>query len=334
MPRVTILMPCRDAAAWLPEAIASLEAQTFRDYEVVAVDDGSRDDTPDILGTWARRDGRVHVLRSGGTGLVAALELGLDAARGEIVARMDADDIAAPERLERQLALLDEHPDVAACGTGVRYFPRDRVRGGARRYERWINALVTPGEISRDIFVECPIAHPTLMVRRSVLLAVGGYRDMGWPEDYDLVLRLWAAGHRMAKVPDVLLHWRERGERTSRTDPRYSPESFRRCKVHFLRRTLLRGRTGAIVWGAGPVGKAFSRELRRQGTPVLAFVDMDPRKIGQIIHDAPVIEPEAVDRFEGALILAAVGKPGGRAEIREELWARGLVEGVDFCAIA
>lgn len=334
MPRVSIILPCRNAAVWLPEAIASIEAQTFRDYEVIAVDDGSRDDTPDILGTWARRDRRVHVLRSGGAGLVVALRIGVAAARGEIVARMDADDVAVPERLERQLAYLDAHPDVAACGTGVRYFPTETVRAGARRYERWLNALTTPDDLARDIFVECPIAHPTLMVRRSALLGVGGYRDMGWPEDYDLVLRLWAAGHRMANVPEMLLHWREGATRTSRTDPRYSLEAFRRCKVHFLRRTLVRGRTGAVVWGAGPVGKAFARELRRQGTTVLAFVDLDPRKIGQTLHDAPVIEPDEVTRFPGALILAAVGQEGARAEIRECLDAMGMTEGRDYCAVA
>src|SRR5690606_25417557 len=152
------------------------------------------------------------------------------------------------------------------------------------RYERWLNSLVQPEDLARDIFVECPIAHPALVARRAAVLAVGGYRAPGWPEDYDLVLRLWAAGGRLANVPEVLLHWRERADRTSRTDPRYSADAFRRCKVHHLRRTLLVARPGggagaseaesdcgpaaarpAVVWGAGPVGKRFARELLRQG---------------------------------------------------------------------
>src|SRR5690606_39906083 len=91
-------MPCRDAAAWLPEAIASLEAQTFDAYEVVAVDDGSSDATPELLDAWARRDGRVRVLRPPVRGLVAALNAGLDAASGELVARMDVDDVAEDTR--------------------------------------------------------------------------------------------------------------------------------------------------------------------------------------------------------------------------------------------
>lgn len=331
MPRVSILMPCRDAAAWLPEAIASLEAQTFDAYEVVAVDDGSSDATPELLTAWARRDGRVRVLRPPVRGLVAALNAGLDAARGELVARMDADDVAEATRLEKQVAFLDAHPDIAACGTRVRYFPDEVVRDGARRYERWLNSLVTPDDIARDIFVECPIAHPALMARRSALFAVGGYRDMGWPEDYDLILRLWAAGQRLANVPEVLLHWREGESRASRTDPRYSPEAFRRCKVHHLRRTHLVGRDGVVVWGAGPVGKAFARELRAQGETVRAFVDIDPRKIGQTVHGAPVVPPEGLGAFAGAFVVAAVGQPGAREEIRAALEGMGWR---DWCAVA
>lgn len=333
-PRISVLLPCRDAAASLPEAIAALEAQTLDDFEVLAVDDGSRDGTRALLDDWARRDPRVRVLRTAGRGIVAALASGLAAARGELVARMDADDVAEPRRFEAQAALLDRRPGIAACGTRIRYFPDDAVRDGARRYERWLNARIEPDDIARDIFIECPIAHPALVVRRAALLAVGGYRHMGWPEDYDLVLRLWTAGHRMANVPELLLHWREGERRASRTDARYSPAAFRRCKVHFLRRTLLAARDGAVVWGAGPVGKAFARELLEQGTRVRAFVDLDPRKIGQTIHGAPVIGPADVVRNRGALVLAAVGQPGARAEIRAELKRLGFEEMRDFCAVA
>jgi len=331
LPRVSILMPCRNAAARLPETIASLEAQTFADYEVVAVDDGSSDATPELLDAWARRDGRVRVLRPPVRGLVAALNAGLDAARGVLVARMDADDVAEPTRLEKQVAFLDAHPDIAACGTRVHYFPDEIVRDGARRYERWLNSLVTPDDIARDIFVECPIAHPALMARRAALLEVGGYRDMGWPEDYDLVLRLWSAGHRLANVPDVLLHWREGETRASRTDPRYSPDAFRRCKVHHLRRTHLVGKDGVVVWGAGPVGKAFARELIAQRETLRAFVDLDPRKIGQTIHGAPVVAPEGLGAFVGAFVVAAVGQEGAREEIRSALEGMGWR---DWCAVA
>ena len=263
------------------------------------------------------------------------------AARGEIVARMDADDIAAPTRLEEQLALLDADATVAACGTGVEYFPDEVVRNGARRYQAWINRLVSHDQIARDIFVECPIAHPTLMIRRHVLLAVGGYREMGWPEDYDLVLRIWAGGYRMGKVPDKLLRWREYPGRASRTHPRYAPEAFLRLKVHHLKRTLLAGGREAVIMGAGPTGKKLALALQEEGVAVVAFVDVDPARIGQEIHDAPVIDLSELERYarpgeaqEDALVIGAVGQEGARSEIRAQLTDRGMQELDDFVVAA
>ena len=339
MPRVSVLLPCRNAAAALAEAATSLERQHYRDFEVLAVDDGSSDTTPDQLVAWARRDPRVRVIRQAPRGIVAALQTAAAEARGDLLARMDADDISHPERLGRQVALLDDRPTLAACGTGVRYFPRERVRDGARRYERWLNSLVEPSDLARDMFVECPIAHPTLMVRARAFSDAGGYREAGWPEDYDLVLRLWAAGCHLANVPKVLLEWREDAHRISRSDPRYHADAFRRCKVHWLLRTLLRPAEDrrlrpAVVWGAGPVGKSFALELLRQGVRVAAFVDLDPRKMGQEIHGARVIAPEAVDAYRHGLVLGAVGAPGGRAAIRAALVERGWTELVDYVMVA
>ena len=199
------------------------------------------------------------------------------------MARIDADDIAAPTRFQRQVELLAAHPQIAACGTGVCYFPSRLVRAGARAYESWLNGLHTPEQVARDLFVECPIAHPTLMARTAVLRNMGGYQDNGWPEDYDLVLRLFEGGHPLANVPEVLHNWREGEKRLSRVDSRYSENEFRRCKVHYLERTILRGRQ-IVVWGAGPVGKAFARELTAHNVPVVGFIDVDPRKIGRRIQ--------------------------------------------------
>jgi len=331
---VSVLLPVRDGAAYLGEAIESLEAQTLKDFEVLAVDDGSTDATPEMLATWAALDRRVRVMTQRPEGIVAALEAARAAARAPWLARMDADDVCAPARLERQLALMEADPTIVACGCGVEYFPAEAVRDGARRYESWLNEAVTPDEIDRQIFVECPLAHPTFFLSTEAVRAVGGYRDEGWPEDYDLLLRLWAAGGRLAQVPDALLAWREGPDRHSRTHPRYAPEAFLACKVHHLGRTLLVGRSGAVVWGAGPVGKAAARALQEAGTALLAFVDVDPRKLGQEIHGAPVLDAETGLGIDGALHLAAVGQPGARDDIREVLRAAGKTELRDFVAIA
>ncbi len=333
MPRVSILLPARDAAAHLAAAIASLEAQTFSDYEVIAVDDGSTDRTGALLDDWAVRDARVRVLHGRARGIVGALDAAANAAAGDLLARMDADDVAHPERLTRQVALLDSDDSIGACGTRVRYFPSERVRGGARRYEHWLNSLTEPSELERDLFVECPIAHPALMMRRDAYDRAGGYQDHGWPEDYDLVLRLHAAGARLANVPEVLLDWREGAGRLSRTDERYTEFAFQQCKAHHLAATRLAGRD-VVVWGAGPVGKRFARALACEQVRVAAFVDVDPRKIGQSVHGAPVVAPERIAEFRGCYVVAAVAGAAARSEIRAALITAGRDEITDFCAVA
>ena len=334
-PRVSVLLPVRDAEATLEEALASILDQTLEELEVVAVDDGSTDGSGEILRSAAREDPRVRVVSREPRGLVPALELARARARSSFLARMDADDRSEPERLEAQAALMDGNPDLVLSGTHVRYFPRNVLKGGARRYERWLNSLCDPPALDRDLWVECPLAHPTFLARARAVEAVGGYRDLGWPEDYDLLLRLRLAGSRLGVVPRVLHHWREGPDRLSRTDPRYSPEAFRRLKAHFLARSpWLQGRNGVLVWGAGPVGKAFARAMADEGVQVRAFVELNPRKVGQEIHGAPVVPPEGIGDFRDALGLAAVGQEGARTEIRAAFAAAGWVEGRDFVAVA
>jgi hypothetical protein len=312
----------------------SLLAQSFTDFEVLAVDDGSTDDTAERLQAWASRDGRIRVLRQGPEGIVVALERARGAARGRYLARMDGDDVAHPDRFARQIALMRDQPSLAGCGCLVRYFPRAEVRAGARRYESWLNRAVAPEAIEAAMFVECPLAHPTFFLRARDVAAVGGYRDVGWAEDYDLVLRMWRAGGCFGKVPEVLLDWREGTVRLSRTHPRYAPEAFRRCRVHHLLHAFPEARDGVVVWGAGPVGKALSRALTEQGGRVRGFAEVSPRKIGQRIHGATVLDSDGALGIEGVLHLGAVGQEGVRGELRAILSGAGLTEMRDFVMMA
>ena len=342
-PRVSVLLPCRDAESYLDDCIASIRAQTEPRFEVLVVDDGSTDGTVGLLADWAETDSRVRPVWPDERGLVPALNAMADAARAPLLARMDADDIARPERLARQIALLDHSPSIAACGTGVHYFPRDEMGSGYHRYETWLNGLTDSSRVARDLYVECPIAHPTLMIRRDIFREVGGYRDFEGPEDYDLVLRVAAAGHALSNVPEVLHEWRLGGHRHSERSSRYSGSAFRGLKVEYLGSTassVVDLDRPVVVWGAGKVGKAFARAwLDGSDRPIEAFVDLDPRKIGQEIHGARVIDPEALaERFAASgprpWVLIGVGSPGAREEIREALEGMGATEPEDAVAVA
>jgi glycosyltransferase involved in cell wall biosynthesis len=338
MVKISVLMPCYNAAETLEEALQSLANQTFTDFEIVAVDDGSTDDTQAILQAWARRDPRLRALAQPHRGILAALNLGLGDCRGEYIARMDADDRCHPERLELQKRLLDQDPAPAVGSCLVAGFPAQEVRQGFRIYIDWLNSLVTDQEIRRELFVESPIPHPSAMIRRAWLDKVGGYQEHGWPEDYDLWLRMALHGASFAKVPQVLLEWRESPLRLTRQDSRYSLENFLRLKAHYLLLGPLKGRDAVIVWGAGMMGRRLGKQLQRLGAPLVAFIDIDPRKIGRTRRGAPVHPPEALPSvwksYSNPALLAAVGARGARALIRQQLNRFGFVEGRDWWGAA
>ncbi len=324
-------MPCFNAAETLAEAVDSIRTQTLQDWELIILDDGSSDASPRIAADYQAADARIRCRAIPHQGIVAALQHACEEARGDLIARMDADDAAHPERLERQVAFMQAHPDVALCGTQVHAFGK-RLRQGRARYERWINGLVSHEQMLRDLFVECPIPHPTFMLRRSDFAEVGGYQDHGWPEDYDLVMRLFLNEKRFGKIPEPLLQWRESPERLSRVDQRYSPEQFRALKRHYLLASYLKGRDTFYQWGAGEVGKAWLREWG--GRNPVAVVDINPRKIGHAIHGVKVIPPEELPAPGKVFIVVAVGAPGARAEIRAWFGPRNYRELKDYLFLA
>ncbi len=331
---LAVLLPVRDAESTLERALASLWRQTHREFEVMAVDDGSTDGSRRILNAHARRESRLRVLDGGGRGLVAALELARAGTDAPFLARLDADDICHPDRFRLQLEYLREHPRTGAVGSRVAMFPRRDLGPGWRRYERWLNGLVTPEDHAREIFVESPLAHPSVVMRAEAAAEVGGYRDVGWAEDYDLWLRLHAAGWDLAKVARPLLAWRQSSGRLSLVSPRYRPEAFLAARAHFLARhpALAGGRVA--LWGAGRTGRRLARLLSPQGVRITRFYDVDPRKIGRNVEGRPVRPWTELDRPGDAPLLVAVGAPGARALIRPEATRRGYREGIDLLFVA
>ena len=334
MPRLAVLLPARDAAATVRAAVTSILRQSERDLRVVCVDDGSRDGTAGVLAALAERDRRVEVVSGPGEGIARALNRGLSRCDAEWVARMDADDVAHPERLALQREVLAGDSGLAAAGSQVALFPLARVRAGMARYAAWLNGLVTPALVHRDLLVEAPLVHPAATVRRDALEAVGGWRDGPFPEDYDLWLRLAEGGGRLANVPEVLLDWRESPGRATRRDPRYVLARHRALKAAFLARGPLARRREVALWGAGETGKAFADALQAEGIGVGLFVEVDRKKVGRRVRGAPVIGYEDVGAARGLPLLVAVGAPGARDLIRAELARARFEELVDFRCVA
>lgn len=330
-PRISVVLPFYNAEATLAGAIESIQSQTFEDWELILFDDGSEDASAGVAGDVAGLDKRLRVVRSGHVGIVEALARGCAEARGDYIARMDADDVSHPERFERQLALCAEDARIGLCGTQIR-MTGGPIGYGRRRYERWINSLVTHEDMMRDLFVECPIPHPAFFMPREAYEAAGGYQDHQWPEDYDLCMRMFVQGRRLAKVAAPLLDWRESPGRLSMVSDRYSPARFRAVKRHYMFKTHLPEGRPFCQWGAGEVGKLWLREWGERRPQYV--VDINPRKVGRRIHGYKIIAPEDLPRAARAYIVVAVGAPGARGEIRQHLWAQAYTELEDFLFVA
>ena len=329
---ISVLLSVRDGAATLGRALESLLAQTERDFEIVAVDDGSKDATARALANFRERDPRVRVLESGGAGLVPSLNLGLSACRGRYIARMDADDVCHPSRLELQRRYLDENPSVEVVASRVVFGGDARSAAGFAAYVDWSNSILDGDAIELRRFVESPIVNPSACFRRETAIAHGTWREGEFPEDYELWLRWLERGVRMAKLPQALLTWSDPPTRLSRRDPRYSPGAFWECKAGYLARFLaprLDGRPLAF-WGAGRRTRQAARPLLSRGLRPSAWIDIDPRKIGSGLEGVPVVAEGELERLGRPYVVSLVGNRGAGEEISRRLGNLGYREGADF----
>jgi GT2 family glycosyltransferase len=209
-PKVSVIMPVRDGERWVAEAIDSILTQTLRDLELLVIDDGSADATPTILAAIAAQDPRVTVLRQGREGLVTALNRGLAEAKAPLIARLDADDIALPDRLARQCEYMAAHASVVLLGGWARI-----VDEAGRQTGRQMRP--SPRSLGATLTKRSPFIHPTVMIRTEAARRVGGYHAaFEAAEDYDLWLRIADVGE-LAIASELVIHYREHGSSVTRT---------------------------------------------------------------------------------------------------------------------
>jgi len=327
-------MPFYNAVETIAETIDSILLQTLDSFELLAVDDGSADNSAAIVAAKAASDTRIKLLQPGRIGVSEAANYGAHHARSEIVARMDADDRMHPERLQRQYAALCDNPDFSLIGCQVAVFPEELIEAGFREYIRWQNGCLSDEDIADEIYVELPIANPSIMFRRDSIASIGGYRHGPFPEDYDLLMRLNRAGHKMMKLDEILLFWREGEDRLTRTDGRYSREAFDRLRAEYLSQDpRLQGDRPLVIWGAGRKSRKRASLLLELGHRIEAWIDIDSNKIGNIVQGVPVVSPQCLAREERPFVLGYVTNHGARDLIGADLQSMGYLRGRDYLMV-
>ena len=325
-----------NAAATLDECVDSISAQTLENFEVVIVDDGSYDASPALVAAHAQKDPRFRLITSHKPGLVGALNTGLEHAHAPLIARMDADDVMHHERLALQAEFFDTHPNIDVLGTRVHAFPDAEIHAGMREYLRWQNTCIDITALSEEIFIESPFTHPSVMYKRDVVLAAGGYREGDFPEDYELWLRMNAHGSKFAKLEATLLEWRQNTTSLSRTDPRYAKDAFDRIRATYLHAWLERVEPRPIaIWGAGRRTRRRCRPLQDLGVEVSAWIDIDPKKIGQSLKGTKVRPPAWLESpdTQQPFVLVYVANHGARDLIGVDLEQLGYQRARDYLMV-
>ncbi len=332
MTAVSVVMPAYNAAGSVGDAAKSILGQTEADLELIIVDDGSTDATPDVLRELAV-DPRVRLERISHAGVVAANNHGAKLAEGRYIARMDADDWAYPQRIEQQRRFLDEHDKVGLTGCLIEFGGDRETHAGYAHYVDWTNQQITEQDISLARFIELPIPNPSIMYRRELIDSLGGYRDGDFPEDYEMLLRWMDAGVTMAKIPEVLLRWNDPPTRLSRNDDRYRYEAFFRTKAEFLANWLSRHNPfhpDILVWGASRTSRKRAEFLCDHGINIAGYVDVDRKKTGTPVHGRDRLYYTDIPGPDEVFVVSYVAKRGAREEISTMLEERDFKHGTHF----
>lgn len=323
----------RDAEATLEVALGSTLRSIGVAFEIVLVDHGSVDKSRRLADAFAAKDTRVRVVDAPfDLHFSEALEVGRAQCRAPFVARMDADDIMHPRRLAADVAHLRQHSSTVAVASRTKLVPRGVAGRGMHAYVAWQNQVLSASDHARELWIEQPVCHPATTFVASALDAVGGYRAIEGPEDYDLFLRLQAQGD-LEKRPQVHHAWREHRGRTTWTSGRHHRDAFAALKAAaMVERFSLRGRP-LLIAGAGKEGGRIGKALEVEGARTEAYVDVSDRRIGSVRHGAPIFSVDALPRLHaenpGAFGVGAVGTSGARGAVRESLRRAGFSLGVD-----
>lgn len=239
-PKISIIMPVWNGEKFLREAVDSVLNQTFADWELILIDDGSTDATPEILRAYAKADSRVRAHRLDHAGIVVALNHGLAQARGEWIARLDADDISEPHRLERQWQAVNRHSGAVLCHTGTALFGDAGIMSGTTRLPR------SRSFTALRLCSQCPVTHSTVLFKRAVALAAGGYLpEERHAEDFSLWGRLLAQGEFVA-LPEKLVRFRLHQQSVSRQNLELQKALARKIGVRHCREFMGLNETDAV----------------------------------------------------------------------------------------
>ncbi len=324
-------MAARDTAAYISACLDSIRAQTYPHWELIAINDHSRDETPEILQAYAEKDDRIQVVHSVREKLIPALKEGYPQATGDLVNRMDSDDMMPADKLETLVGEWLKYGKGHVIAGGTEHFvDHGLVGNGFRRYEQWLNEIARENRHYEEIYQECVIPSHSWIIHRDDFDRVGGFEPEVYPEDYDLCFRFYHHQLKVVGIDKVLHHWRDRSNRISRTWEEYADNRYYDLKLRYFYSLDRNPGRPLVIWGGGKNGKDLVKKIQSSGENQLHWVCENPNKIGHNIYGIIMQAAETVAKMGNPQVLIAVANTSERAQIRQKLLAWGKAPVKDF----
>ena len=318
-PLVSIIMAAKDTAIYLHGCLDSILAQTYQNWELIAVNDHSTDETPKIIQEYAAKDSRIRFFNSDGHKLIPTLQEGYTQAKGILINRMDSDDKMPDYKLEVLVKEWLKYGKGTIIAGGTEHFVDEgEVGDGFLKYENWLNKVAQTNTHYQEIYKECVIPSHCWIIHKDDFDAAGAFDPVVYPEDYDLCFRFYRMGLKVIGIDKILHFWRDRSNRISRTWEEYKDNRYFDLKLRYFYE-LDRDRSRPLVlWGAGRNGKDMAKKLQTHDDQFHWVCDNE-QKIGKDIYGIKMQHFNDVENLVNPQIMIVVSSPAGKREIEDIL---------------
>ncbi len=320
-------MAVKDTAPYLHDCIDSIIAQTYSNWELIAVNDHSSDDTPKILEEYSKKDSRIKVFHSDRPKLIPTLQIAYSKATGTLINRMDSDDRMPDYKIKVLVDEWDKYGKGVVIAGGTEHFVDEgEVGGGFIKYEKWLNKVAKNSTHYQEIYTECVIPSHCWIIHRDDFNMVGAFDPIIYPEDYDLCFRFYKHKLKVIGIDYILHHWRDRSDRISRTWEEYKDNRYFNLKLDFFFELDRDKSRPLVLWGAGRNGKDMAKLILKNESSFHWVCDND-KKIGKDIYGIKMQHYNDVIDLDNPQIMIVVNSPDGKLEIKNILnsWKKEVV---------
>ncbi len=321
IPKISVIIPMKNEASFIEECLDSSLRQMHSSFhlEIIVIDDHSTDNSPSLVQRLsAQQPQTIIFLPNNGLGIIDALCTGLNAATGDYISRMDADDLMPDHKLRRLMQALVDCPEAAVATGKVSYISTGKsLSEGFLNYADWLNRINSAHCPFSEIYKECPIASPNWMMRMPKFKDLGGFDGLEYPEDYDLVFRWYSSQLKTAYVDQVTHIWRDHEARASRNDPNYADNRFIHLKVsQFLNIDYNPHKTLCLL-GAGRKGKSVAKELADRNIEFI-WLTNNSKKINVTIYGVLLKDWNELEGLKSGQLISAVSSPADIEEVQSK----------------